>query len=151
VTAVGLSGLLYGLCGYLYALRNHRDFAARVVTERFTKTIFGWLILCYVLTYFGAMRVANWAHLGGLVVGWLAGRAELTRFPKPPFAALTALVIAMAAATQWMPWIPQYRLHRALRDRTPLHLEEIRREAERQAEEMLRHAPPPVFFEGDDP
>lgn len=61
----GMSGVVYGLFGYIW-LRGRFDPTFGVRLERSTVVILvGWLLLGFS----GVMRMANFAHLGGLVVG----------------------------------------------------------------------------------
>jgi membrane associated rhomboid family serine protease len=76
---IGLSGVVYGLFGYLLVNRSrHPDFR-RMMSAQTIKLLLGWLILCFPLTYFGILHIANFAHLGGLVMGCVLGA---TAFPN---------------------------------------------------------------------
>jgi GlpG protein len=61
----GMSGVVYGLFGYIW-VRGRLDPTFGVRLERATVIILvGWMLLGFT----GMMRMANMAHLGGLVVG----------------------------------------------------------------------------------
>lgn len=70
---VGLSGGAYAMFGLLILLRKTNPELAEVFTEREISWGCGWLILCFVLTKFGIMHIANAAHLTGFLYGLLAG------------------------------------------------------------------------------
>ncbi|MEM1417250.1 MAG: rhomboid family intramembrane serine protease [Myxococcota bacterium] len=67
--AIGMSGAVYGLLGYCY-VRGRYDPTARLGIPRQTMT---WMIAWLVLGFAGFMRMANGAHLGGLLMGCLLG------------------------------------------------------------------------------
>lgn len=61
----GMSGVIYGLFGYAW-LRGRMDPTSGIAVRRSTVIILvGWMLLGFA----GFMRMANYAHLGGLVVG----------------------------------------------------------------------------------
>ncbi|MCA9003707.1 MAG: rhomboid family intramembrane serine protease [Planctomycetaceae bacterium] len=70
---VGLSGGAYAMFGLLMMLRRIHPEIAEVFTEREINWGLGWLILCFVLTHFNIMNIANAAHVSGFVYGILAG------------------------------------------------------------------------------
>lgn len=107
--AIGLSGVVYGMFGTLLALRRHKDFAARQMEPQVVQTMIVWLFLCIFLL----QGIANAAHVVGLGLGWLIGRAVLTRWPVPAVAGVAILSAALMAATVYMPWDGLYCLHRA--------------------------------------
>jgi membrane associated rhomboid family serine protease len=93
---VGLSGVLYALAGYLWMRRKVDHIAALVLNPQTAQILGIWFVICIVLP---GMRIANWAHGGGLVWGLAAGWAS-TQPPKiryPAFAALALVTIAAVA------------------------------------------------------
>lgn len=65
----GLSGVVYAVLGHVW-LRGHFDPASGLRLERQTVVIMlGWMALGFA----GFMRMANYAHLGGLLVGCVFG------------------------------------------------------------------------------
>jgi GlpG protein len=71
----GMSGVIYGLFGYIWT-RGRFDPTFGVRLERSTVIILvGWMLLGFA----GLMRMANLAHLGGLVVGTLWGFVAAAR------------------------------------------------------------------------
>lgn len=76
---VGLSGGAFAMFGLLIFLRKTNPDIAAVFTEREITWGCGWLILCFVLTKFNIMHIANAAHLAGFSYGLLAGAAIINR------------------------------------------------------------------------
>jgi hypothetical protein len=72
---VGLSGIMYGLFGMLWVGRRWRPEFAAVCTDSTVQILGFWFVLCIVLTYSGAMNVANIAHGSGFLFGALYGMA----------------------------------------------------------------------------
>lgn len=70
---VGLSGIGYGLFGFLWVLgkRDHRF--ADAISSQTTQLFIGWFFLCLALTYTDVWKVANVAHAAGAGFGALAG------------------------------------------------------------------------------
>jgi membrane associated rhomboid family serine protease len=114
-SGIGLSGVVYGLFGLLYALRLHREFAARLMQPSTVQVFVFWFFLCIVLTYMNVWHVANIAHGAGAVFGWLLGRAVLARQRSAVLLGVCALAIAEMAATQYMPWNADYDIFRGYR------------------------------------
>ena len=73
--AVGLSGVVYALAGFLFALRRVDGTAAALMHPRTANALIAWFLFCIVLTMSGTLGVANWAHGAGAVWGWAAGMA----------------------------------------------------------------------------
>lgn len=89
---VGLSGVAYGLFGYLWSRRGAdpsiRDFLTKTITALFV----GWFILCIVLTAGGWFPVANIAHAVGWGLGAMIGKGW-TR--KAAALSITLLIAAL--------------------------------------------------------
>jgi len=74
-SAIGLSGVGYGLFGMLWLLSS-RDGRFQGAVDKNTVVIFIlWLGFCYWMTYTHAMNVGNAAHLTGLALGCLVAVA----------------------------------------------------------------------------
>lgn len=97
--AVGLSGVVYGMLGWLYAtrLRDHRIQDA--LDPTLVQGLVVWLFLCVALTHFGVLPVANVGHFSGLAYGWAFGRVLYPIHRKPPWrkAAFWAAHVLLAA------------------------------------------------------
>lgn len=81
----GLSGLLYGLFGYIWICGWRVPETTYRLDKTSIYTMLGWYLLCWT----GLLgNVANWAHTGGLVTGmvwaYLATLKQTTRsYPNP--------------------------------------------------------------------
>ena len=67
--AIGMSGAVYGLLGYCY-VRGRYDPTVRLGIPKQTMM---WMLAWLVLGFSGFARIANGAHLGGLLFGCLLG------------------------------------------------------------------------------
>ena len=68
----GMSGVIYGLAGYIW-MRGKYDVASGLFLDR---TSIQWLLIWLVICSTGAVgHVANVAHLAGLIIGVVWGRA----------------------------------------------------------------------------
>ena len=75
VMIVGLSGVIYGLFGMLLVGRRWHPELEAVCDAGTRQIMIGWFVLCFFLTHFGVIPVANIAHGGGLLFGVLYGLA----------------------------------------------------------------------------
>ncbi len=72
----GLSGVIYGLAGYIWMLGRHRPEVGMALPPQMVVMMLAWLVICAV----GAVGpVANTAHGVGLLAGMLWGRWEAGR------------------------------------------------------------------------
>jgi membrane associated rhomboid family serine protease len=113
---IGLSGVGYAFFGFLLVSRSkHPDFA-RVLPNTLVRLFFGWLVLCFVLTFAEAYAVANFAHVGGLVTGCLLG---LLAYPnpwrRPARIGAIALFLWSWQPLLWCPWHQTWLLSDAYR------------------------------------
>lgn len=82
----GLSGLVYGIFGYLW-IKGSRNDEYKLSTEYISISIL-WFVLCWT----GLLGpIANWAHAGGLIVGCLWGFIESYLFTKENLRTLSKL------------------------------------------------------------
>jgi rhomboid protease GluP len=96
---IGLSGGLFGLCGFLWALRRVHPIAAAVMNEQQIRWILTLLVIGVVLSATGQLAIGNWAHGGGLVSGYLIGMAarDRRRFLWLPVSAVgVALLVVLS-------------------------------------------------------
>jgi GlpG protein len=112
---IGLSGVVYGLFGLLYALRRHKDFAVVLLTDGTIRLFVIWFFVCIVLTVAKIMPVANVAHGAGCVLGWLIGSAILERRRIWLLAGLTVVALGLVVAPLYMPWNGTYAWYRGNR------------------------------------
>jgi len=77
VPGIGLSGVGYGLFGFLYML-GRRDRRFRDAVDARTAQFFvGWFLFCIVATHMEVMNIANVAHGAGAVLGGVMGVATI--------------------------------------------------------------------------
>ena len=110
VGGIGLSGVGYGLVGFL-AIAAPRDARFRDAIDRRTLVMFaGWGVLCVVTTVAGVWGVANLAHAAGALLGVLLGGAVARGDERRRIAcaAATGLVLAAFVAAVW--WRPAVNL-----------------------------------------
>ena len=68
---IGLSGVVYGLFGFLWFLTPRDDRFRDVVDPRTTRLFVGWFFFCVLTTAMNVFPVANIAHAAGALVGVL--------------------------------------------------------------------------------
>jgi GlpG protein len=101
-SGVGLSGVVYGLFGFLWVLARRDPKWLVLVDKRTTWAFVGWFFLCIATTATGILRVGNVAHIFGGIAGACIGRAVSTRSSQRKrwivgTAALTGIVMVSAA------------------------------------------------------
>jgi membrane associated rhomboid family serine protease len=103
---IGLSGVGYGLVGFLWVL-SRRDERFRGAVDAQTVQLFvGWFFLCIVLTAANVWHVANVAHGIGAVMGLLAGLTVARGRLRPLYGAAVALLLAaFGAAVYARPYV----------------------------------------------
>ena len=101
VPTVGLSGGIFGLATFLFALRRHHAVAAAIATTRFRNSLIAWFLACLVLTFTGTFNISNSGHAIGALTGWLIGRAHVARKGKlDALVAAGLVVVAVLAASR---------------------------------------------------
>jgi membrane associated rhomboid family serine protease len=109
--AIGLSGIGYGLLGFLWGARRRQARFADAVNDN-TVALFGaWFVLCVVLTRAKVWNIGNVAHATGALAGLVASVVLTRDSPKPrqlpkPVGWLglaTLLVLCLLSATTLRP------------------------------------------------
>lgn len=97
---VGGSGILYGLFGFAWTARRIYPQLREVLTLNVSAAWAGWFLACWLAP---ALRVANGAHLGGLVFGLVAGAVAgcSRRFLRALPAGTVAVAIAAGLFPVW--------------------------------------------------
>jgi GlpG protein len=106
-SGIGLSGVVYALFGFLYALRWYKDFAAALIQPQVIKIFVGWFFLGIIVTYLNIYPIGNTAHGAGAVIGFLFGKAVLAAQRKALVPGVVVLV-GLLTASVYTPWQPQY-------------------------------------------
>ena len=100
---VGISGAIFGLCGYLWALHTKHPIARAVMTKQMRNWIIMMSILMVVLTMSGSMRIGNTAHGTGFVLGYLLGWMEGRNVSKRlRIATMLGIMVATVIAAQFV-------------------------------------------------
>jgi GlpG protein len=97
---IGLSGVVYGLFGLLWALRRFDRRFIHALDDSTVHLLVGWFFLCIVATVANIMSVANVAHGSGAVLGAMLGYAigEKNKHRKIGYASLIAVSMAVIFA-----------------------------------------------------
>jgi membrane associated rhomboid family serine protease len=114
---VGLSGVVYGLFGLLWAGSRYRRDYASICQPQVVQFLIGWFLVCFLLTYLNIFAVANIAHGVGLGLGWLVGMAAFDRRRRPLWLGTAVGASLLVFATLVIcPWHPLFRAvrHRGL-------------------------------------
>lgn len=96
IPTVGLSGGLFGLCGFLIAVRKRDPIAAAVANRRFIHFLLAYSVVVLVLTQSGTLNISNSGHAGGFVAGFAIGQIH-GRLPR--LVVVAAAVVLTLAAT----------------------------------------------------
>jgi membrane associated rhomboid family serine protease len=97
---IGLSGVVYGLFGFLW-IAEQTDQRFRGAVDQQTVVLFvAWFFVCIALTVKDVMAVANFAHAGGMALGVLCAWAVTQRYcaKRPLLIALAGAALALFVA-----------------------------------------------------
>lgn len=103
-TGVGISGVLYGLVGYIWIARHKSILFEQTLTPRFYKQLIGWFLFGFVLTKYGGWNIGNIAHLSGLLFGFAAASAFVMK--RRQAICIAGLVAGFILAVVPMFWFP---------------------------------------------
>jgi GlpG protein len=113
-TVVGISGIVYGIFGFMWLARWRFPEFHRVLDRRTIRMAFGWLLVCYLITFFDVLPIGNTAHTVGLAFGVLvAALFVLPRRRVLVVATLLALIAASVVPLYWSPWSADWLQHQA--------------------------------------
>lgn len=116
-TGIGASGVVYALFGIAWGARRSVRSFGLVASNDTVRFLLAWIVLTFVLTEMGLMRIANGAHVGGLVFGfataWLLLEKGLPPARRVGAAVALALLVALTlASVTWQPWSLRWQLWR---------------------------------------
>jgi len=80
-TAVGMSGAICAMFGYLLVLRHYDSYILEMLPDQVVRIMLIWLVACIPATYFDILQIANLAHFSGLAYGYLAARVAYAQTP----------------------------------------------------------------------
>jgi membrane associated rhomboid family serine protease len=104
-TGIGASGAVYALFGFMWRTRMVYPKFQRIMVPQTIKTFFVWLVACFVLTAADIMKIANGAHVAGLIYGAVVAECFVIRRPRVPYAiGATALAALSLVPLWWAPW-----------------------------------------------
>ena len=109
---IGLSGVLYGCLGLLWATRGNPRGTGYALTNRTIHACVVWFFFCLATTLASVWNVGNTAHASGLVLGFAMGRALVSERSRLWTSAMTAVAVLLMAATLYMPWSYRWWWHR---------------------------------------
>lgn len=98
-TAVGLSGVIFGLFGFAWVGSRFRRDYLQVCPPGMVQTMMAWFFLCIVLTAFDVLPIANIAHASGLAFGLLVGLATFEPKHRAMWIALTCVATLTVLST----------------------------------------------------
>lgn len=106
---VGLSGVGYGLFGFLWVLSSRDDRFHDAVDKKTVALFVGWFVFCIITTVLRIFPVANIAHAAGAVLGSMTGLAITG--PRPRRAAMVAGITAILLFGVWGSTIGRPRIN----------------------------------------
>jgi predicted Zn-dependent protease len=93
------------LFGFMLVTRNQHPVFRQTLDAGTIRLLMGWLLVCFALDTLNIMPVANFAHLGGLVAGLLAGLASHDGHRRNTARLLLSLLSAAGVVSLlWAPW-----------------------------------------------
>lgn len=71
---VGMSGIVFALCGFMWTAWPRWTGFLEKFRGQTVKLMIFWQMICFILTYTGAMNIGNAAHISGMAYGALIGK-----------------------------------------------------------------------------
>lgn len=118
-TGVGLSGVVYGIFGFLWGTQLLTKVKHDVLDAGRIWLFVGWLFVCVFLTEAGIMPVANAAHVIGLLFGMAValGYCRQSRWAKAAAPTLIGTAALLLAYSPWSyPWLARKAFNAQSRD-----------------------------------
>lgn len=112
---IGLSGVGYGLFGFLWSLGRWDQRYRGCIDSRTTQLFVVWFFVCILLTVTDVMAIGNVAHGAGAIVGAATGWA-VARNSRGTFARFLPLFLTLAAIGAACTIAPPYAGNREMRE-----------------------------------
>jgi GlpG protein len=113
-TGIGLSGVIYGIFGFLWGTKIFGKQQPSVIDAKTIQLFVVWLFVCIALSASGAMPIGNVAHVSGLIVGLLTALLCFKQLLVVK-CSLPAIIILSAATLFYSPWSEPWLGSRAFR------------------------------------
>jgi len=116
--AIGYSGVSCAIFGALLPLRRDDPELQELMSDEFVSTTLLALLAMALMTWAGALQVANLAHFTGLALGWIISKARAVLSLSPSLASAAVLAGAMSLiGCFWLvshpAWNGQYQWYEA--------------------------------------
>lgn len=116
---IGMSGVGYALFGFGWVARRKMAGFKAILNDQTVNVFLVWLVFCIVLTKFGVMQVANWAHLFGLLFGASVGGLFVLKWRQWLCAVgLMVLLGGSVVPLKWCPLSPEWTSLQAMAARS---------------------------------
>ena len=114
-TGIGLSGVVYAVFGFAWAMKKTQPKLATVIDKTTIQWMVAWLFVCVALTIAKVWNIANAAHFAGIALGFALGSAAAGTGTRRALATSGAALLAVAAIVSlfWAPWSPAWRAFKA--------------------------------------
>lgn len=73
-SGIGMSGVVYALCGFMWTAWPRWTGFLEKFNGQTVKLMLFWQVICFILTFTGAMNIGNVAHISGMIYGALIGK-----------------------------------------------------------------------------
>jgi membrane associated rhomboid family serine protease len=113
-TGIGLSGVVYGIFGFLWGTKLFGKQQHPVLDAKTIQLFLIWLFLCIALSATGTMAIGNVAHFSGLIVGILIALVCLKQSLIVK-SLLPAIIIVSAGTLFYSPWSEPWLQSRAFK------------------------------------
>ncbi len=123
-TGIGASGVVYALFGLTWGARRFVPAFREVASDETVRFLLGWIVLTFALTEMGMMRIANGAHIGGLlfglaVAGLFIGRQAPVWRRIAAATVLLALIGVTVLSATYLPWSARWQAWHETRQAAP--------------------------------
>ncbi len=108
--AVGFSGVIFGMFGFLMVARHRYSDLYNVCDNRTVQLMIAWALICIPLTYLKIWPIANLAHFSGLGFGILMAKSLFaTKHRSWWFGGFVLAALLALTPMFYAPWVKNYR------------------------------------------